>query len=71
MIRKNKKMEEKMKNAKYVFYKFKNSSDVHKARFLNKCRKKLKGLNYVKILPLTEIRGVCNIPENCVIKWSN
>ena len=45
-----------MKNAKYVFYKFKNSSDVHKARFLNKCRKKLKGLNYVKILPLTEIR---------------
>ena len=52
---------------KYVFYKFKNSSDIHKARFLGKCRKQFKGLNYITILPLTQSQGICKIPEKCLI----
>jgi len=56
-----------MNKIKYVFYKFQNSSDIHKARFLSKCRKKHKGLNYVRILPLTQTNGICRIPEICLI----
>ena len=57
----------KIKKIKYVFYKFKNSSDIHKARFLSKCKKQYKGLNYVRILPLTQSHGICRIPEKCLI----
>ena len=55
------------KQIKYVFYKFKNSSDIHKARFLNKCRKQYKGMDMVRILPLTQTNGICRIPEKCLV----
>jgi len=56
---------------KYVFYKFKNSSDIHKARFLGKCKKQFKGLKMIRILPLTQSQGICRIPEICVINKKN
>ncbi len=56
-----------MKQIKYVFYKFENSSDIHKARFLSKCRKQYKGMDMVRILPLTQTNGICRIPEKCLI----
>ena len=62
---------ETMKPIKYVFYKFQNSNDIHKARFLSKCRKQYKGLNYIRILPLTQSQGICRIPEICIINNNN
>ena len=56
-----------MKQIKYVFYKFENSNDIHKARFLSKCRKQYKGMDMVRILPLTQTNGICRIPEKCLI----
>ena len=70
MIKSTKK-KETMKPIKYVFYKFQNSNDIHKARFLSKCRKQYKGLNYIRILPLTQSQGICRIPEICIINNNN
>ena len=56
-----------MKQIKYVFYKFENSNDIHKARFLSKCRKQYKGMDMVRILPLTQTNGICRIPEKCLV----
>ena len=52
---------------KCIYYKFENSNDIHKARFLNNCRKKYKGFDMVRILPLTQSHGICKIPKKCII----
>ena len=56
----------KLKQNDLVSYKFKNSNNVHEARVLTVCRKKYKGFDMVKILPLTELRGICRIPVTCI-----
>ena len=49
-----------------ITYQFENSNEINKARILKVSRKKYKNMDMIKILPLTEFRGICLIPKKCI-----
>jgi hypothetical protein len=56
----------KIKKNDLITYQFENSNEINQARVLKISRKKYKNMDMIKILPLTEFRGICLIPKKCV-----
>ena len=63
MLINNKGAKMKIKKNDLVVYQFNGiNKQEQQGRVLSICRKKYKDMEMIKILPLTEFRGICRIP---------